>query len=137
MLVRLLQLAGASLATASGIAVFLSDAQRGAFGLGLAIVLPPSLLTYAAVLVISRRDPQLGITAVLAGMGLRMAWSIVSVVGLNQRSGPSLTGIRREALAEWTVVAYIITLIFEIGLLVQDLQRSSADPRQHERADSA
>jgi hypothetical protein len=93
-----------------------SVAQRGTeAGLALAIVLPPALMTMGFTAAVSRRWPQLGITTVLAGTGLRMLWALVLVARLGKNA--ERYGTTSTALAEWTTGFYLMTLLLETVLL--------------------
>jgi hypothetical protein len=97
-------------------------APRAAWGL--ALTLPPAILTQSAVGLLARRHPEAGPTAVMAGTGLRMGWAVVAVSVLG---GPvEKLGIPRQSLAEWTCGFYLVTLALETAALWGLLARPGA-----------
>ena len=87
--------------------------------LAFAIVLPPAVLSYLSIGLIAKRWPQVGITAIVAGTGLRMGWAFIAVAMLGERAAEFQT--TATAIAEWTTGFYIVSLIIETALLWRKL----------------
>ncbi len=94
-------------------ALYAADLRAPA--LGLALTLPPAMLSLGLVVVVTERVPQAGPTAVMVGTGLRMGWVVVAVSVL----GPAVEslGIPRQSLADWACGFYLVTLALDTGLL--------------------
>jgi len=83
--------------------------------LGLAIVLPPAMFSMLAVGTIAKRWPQLGVTVIVAGTGLRLGWAVVAVAALGNKVERWNT--TPEALANGTTAYYLLLLATETVLL--------------------
>jgi len=87
--------------------------------LAFTIVLPPAVFSYLSIGLIAKRWPQVGITAIVAGTGLRMGWAFIAVAMLGERAAEFQT--TATAIAEWTTGFYIVSLIIETALLWRKL----------------
>jgi hypothetical protein len=109
-----------------GAVLFLGKADFVPAFLGLAITLPPALLSMLAVGAVAKRSPQLGITVILAGCGLRMGWAAVAVAALGKKA--ELWETTPQALANGTVAFYLLLLAAETALLWGMLNGGTAKP---------
>ena len=102
-----------SLLAFAAAAAYAADLRAPA--VGLALTLPPAMLSLGLVVLLCERAPLAGPAAVMAGTGLRMGWAAVAVSVL----GPTVesVGIPRRSLADWTCGFYLVTLALETGLL--------------------
>jgi hypothetical protein len=83
--------------------------------IGLAITLPQSILTFLAVVRVSRWKPEAGPVVVLAGTSLRMVWAVGVIAFLQSRN--EAFGSTMTLISQWTTGFYLLTLAFETGLL--------------------
>jgi hypothetical protein len=121
-----LYLVGGSL-IAWAVAVAASPASLPAASAGLAVVLPPAVLTLVLVDAVGRRQPQAGPAAAMVATGMRMGWAVVavSVLGTPAES----VGIPRQSLADWACGFYLVTLALDTAVLWGRLDRPVGGPR--------
>ncbi len=124
MLKPLIGLLLGSLLALAAAALYAGDSRAPVYGL--ALTLPPAMLSLGLVLVVGGRWPPAGPTAVLVGTGLRMGWVVAAVSVL----GPAVVtvGIPRQSLADWACGFYLVTLALETGLLWGRLDRTGRAP---------
>jgi hypothetical protein len=83
--------------------------------IGLAITLPTAVTTLVLIRAAGRLRPDAGPVAVMAGTFLRMIVAVGAVVAL--RNLAAGLGTTPDAIANWTVGFYVLTLAAETGLL--------------------
>lgn len=99
--------------------------------IGLLVCLPAAAVTLVVIGKVAKRLPEFGPVAVVAGTGLRLCWAVgwVALVGDLAESW----GTTRGRVAEWVTAFYLVTLAFEVGLLVRRLSaRSPLPPATHD-----
>ena len=124
MVLPLLVLIGGTLAAWAAVAVFVGEAESvSAAKLAVAITLPPVVLTFLAMVTMSRRWPEAVPTAMMAGTIIRMTVAFGCVAILGDRA--TEFGTTPTALREWTTGFYLLTLALETCLLYSRLSRPS------------
>lgn len=93
---------------------------------GLAVCVPPAVVTYRIAVAVCRRWPEAGPTVLMAATAVRMGWAVVAVFTLAPRA--PAWGTTPTAVAEWTTGFYLLTLAAESALLVRRLNRPAAVP---------
>jgi hypothetical protein len=116
----LLLLIGGPLVALAGVVLFAPTAATAAT-LAVTITLPPAVVTYLAVVLMSRKRPEAGPSMILAGTLVRMLSAVACVAVLQDRAADF--GTTAAALTQWTTGFYLLTLVLETGLLCRHLSR--------------